>query len=430
MNGMDEAHDSRQWAQLQSEEATLLREVERVEQSLVDDGDAQSIKRKMSVLAELETRVTDLRLKQSVAISTSARFYRPEAISIRKIQASLPDERTALISYLLTPESSYAILLDRRQFVVEEISNRSQISAWVAEFARLIQVSIKDESLLDSLDVMADLLGEQLLPQKLFPQGTYDHLVISADGILSVLPFEALRFKDRYLIEGSTVSSVPSLFLYKTGKDKSKAPKPTRLLAFADPRNDSQLRQLPFSAREVDWISDAFGKSNCTVLTATQATKSELRRLQLSDYDIVHVATHSTINYSDPRRSKIWLSEDSSLTDGESTLSLAEISELKLAADLVVLSSCESGGGSLDIGEGLDGFAKAFLQAGADNLVVSLWEVEDFTTAAFMKTFYNNLNSGYADALRTAKLEMITSPRLRHRHPYYWSPFKLIVGRN
>ncbi len=258
MNGMDDAHDSRQWAQLRSEEANLLREVERVEQSLVDDGDAQSIKRKMSVLAELQTRVTDLRLKQSVAISTSARFYRPEAISIRKIQASLPDERTALISYLLTPESSYAILLDRRQCVVEEISNRSEISAWVAEFARLIQVSIKDESLLDSLDVMAELLGEQLLPQKLFPQGNYDHLVISADGILSVLAFEALRFKNRYLIESSTVSSVPSLYLYRTGKDKSKAPKPTRLLAFADPRNNSQLRQLPFSAREVDWISDAF----------------------------------------------------------------------------------------------------------------------------------------------------------------------------
>ncbi len=428
--GMDGPNDSRQWAHMRSEESNLLREVERVEQSLADDGDAQSIKRKISLLANLETRLTDLRLKQGAAISTSARIYSPQPISIRKIQSSLPDERTALISFLLTPESSYVILLDRRRFTVEEIPGRSEISARVAEFARLIQVSIKDESLLDSLDAIAELLGKQLLPRELFAQGNYNHLLICADGILSVLPFEALRFNDRYLIESSAIASVPSLYLYGSGSSNSQPPKATRLLALADPRNNSQLRQLPFSAREVDWISEAFGKSNCTILTATRATKSELLRLNLSDYGIVHVATHSTINYTDPRRSKIWLSADSSLIDGESILSLAEIGELELSADLVVLSSCESGGGSLDIGEGLDGFAKAFLQAGAGNLVVSLWEVEDFTTAAFMKTFYNNLKSGYADALRTAKLEMITSPRLRHRHPYYWSPFKLIVGRN
>ncbi len=429
VNGMDDSYGSPQSTQLRSEEASLLREVERVEQSLADDSDAVSIKRKLSVLAELETRMTDLRLKQSAAIPESARVYTPKPISIRRIQASLPDERTALISYLLTPESSYAILIDQRRFAVEEILGRSQISGWVAEFARLIQVSIKDESLLDSLDAMAEMLGERLLPRKSLSPGDYDQLLISPDGILSVLPFEALHFGGGYLIESSAIASVPSLFLYGTGKDYAKTAKPSRLLAFADPRNNSQLRQLPFSAREVDWISDAFGKANCTILTATQATKSELRQLQLSDFDIVHIATHSTINYSDPRRSKIWLSADTSLVDGGSTLSLAEISELKLAADLVVLSSCESGGGSLDIGEGLDGFAKAFLQAGAGNLVVSLWEVEDFTTATFMKTFYHNLKSGYAAALRKAKLEMITSPRLRHRHPYYWSPFKLIVGR-
>ncbi len=294
----------------------------------------------------------------------------------------------------------------------------------------MIQVSIKDESLLDSLNAMAAKLGELLLPQRVLTQGTYDRLLISADGILSVLPFEALRLGGKYLIENSAVASVPSLFLYGSGESNSKEYKPTRLLALADPRNNSQPRQLPFSAREVDWIRDVFGKSNCTILTATRATKSELQQLRLSDYDIVHVATHSTINYSDPRRSKIWLSADTLSKDGESALTLAEIGELKLSADLVVLSSCESGGGSLDIGEGIDGFATAFMQAGAANLVVSLWEVEDFTTATFMKTFYQNLKSGYAEALRSAKLEMITSPRLRHRHPYYWSPFKLIVGRN
>ena len=78
----------------------------------------------------------------------------------------------------------------------------------------------------------------------------------------------------------------------------------------------------------------------------------------------------------------------------------------------------------------MDGLVKAFMQAGARNMLVSLWEVEDFTTATFMKTFYQNLSLGYAEALRRAKLEMINSPRLRHRHPYYWSPFVLTLSPN
>jgi hypothetical protein len=152
--------------------------------------------------------------------------------------------------------------------------------------------------------------------------------------------------------------------------------------------------------------------------------------IDLSQYQIVHAATHSTINYDHPSRSRIWLSADTSDTSVESYISLDEVAQLKLSADLVVLSSCESGGGDLDIGDGMNGFVRALMSAGTRNVVVSLWEVEDFTTAAFMKSFYENLGMGYADALRASKMEMISSPRLKHRHPFYWSSAMYRLDRN
>lgn len=415
---------------LKSEELRLLRSLEQLEQSLADDADGQSVKRKLASLQELELQLANLRLKQSLADPESGRVFALLPMSIEKIQKTLSDGRSALLSYLLAPDAGYVIRIDQKQFVVHKISGRGEITNLVSEFSRLIQTSIKEESLLDSLSTVAAALGDQLVPSSVLNAGDYDRILISADGILNVLPFEALRLNGKYLIEYASIASIPSLFLYSLEKDNAIKHGNRRLLALADPRNNTQQKQLPFSVREVEWISDIFGKSNCTILTAADATKSELLKLTLSDYDIVHVATHSTIDYDNPRRSKIWLSTDTLATTFENALTLAEIGELNLTADLVVLSSCESGGGKIDIGEGIEGFVKAFMQAGAKNMLVSLWEVEDFTTATFMKTFYENIKKGYAEALRSAKLEMITSPRLRHRHPYYWSPFRLTLGES
>ncbi|MGB5107450.1 MAG: CHAT domain-containing tetratricopeptide repeat protein [Candidatus Zixiibacteriota bacterium] len=409
-------------------ERQLLREIEQVESSLADDSIPRSVKAKVAKLSDLEKTLSDLRLKAGVANAAAVRVYTPEPIAIMRLQSALPDSRTVLISYLLTPDESYALLICKTQIKTELLPGREILTPSISEFMRLIQLSIKNDSLLDSLYTAAAQVGQLLLPKSLLVPDSFDRILISSDGVLSILPFEALRIDGKYLIEYAAVAALPSLFLFSPQELGPRRTENWHILALADPRSDSQQRQLPFSAREVDWICGIFGANNCTILTASTATKAELLRLRLADYRIFHAATHSTINYRDPARSKIWLSDDTTATNAESYLTLAEVDELKLSADLVVLSSCESGGGKLDVSEGMDGFVKAFMQAGAHNLLVSLWEVEDFTTATFMKTFYQNLSSGYAEALRRAKLEMINSPRLRHRHPYYWSPFTLTVS--
>jgi CHAT domain-containing protein len=102
---------------------------------------------------------------------------------------------------------------------------------------------------------------------------------------------------------------------------------------------------------------------------------------------------------------------------------------MSLNADLVVLSACETGLGKIAEGEGLIGLTRGFLYAGAQNLLVSLWQINDAATAQLMVAFYRNLLDGrsQAEALRVAKLAMRQS-RAELAPPYYWAPF-VLIGR-
>jgi CHAT domain-containing protein len=110
-----------------------------------------------------------------------------------------------------------------------------------------------------------------------------------------------------------------------------------------------------------------------------------------------------------------------------SRLSLYELTQMKLGAQLVVLSACETGLGELRRGDEITSLTRMFLQAGADTVVASLWNVSDRTTAQLMKSFYQRLNAGQspAVALRTAALGV----RKRFPRPYYWAPFVLTGAR-
>ena len=102
---------------------------------------------------------------------------------------------------------------------------------------------------------------------------------------------------------------------------------------------------------------------------------------------------------------------------------------LKLDADLVVLSACETGLGKLEKGEGMIGLTRGFLYAGARSLVVSLWKVNDTSTSVLMERFYRHLQEGKpkAEALRLAKLSLKNDPDMPALHdPFHWAPFILV----
>jgi CHAT domain-containing protein len=117
---------------------------------------------------------------------------------------------------------------------------------------------------------------------------------------------------------------------------------------------------------------------------------------------------------------------NSSTPTEDGLLQVYEIFDLKLNAELVVLSACETGLGKQVKGEGLVGLTHAFFYAGTSSVLVSLWKVQDRSTADLMVNFYQELDAGKnkAESLRQAKLRMIQQNR--YAHPYYWAPFVLM----
>jgi len=135
-------------------------------------------------------------------------------------------------------------------------------------------------------------------------------------------------------------------------------------------------------------------------------------------------ATHGFLDETKPARSGILFSRAANSSE-DGILQTGEIMRLKMNADLVTLSACSTGLGKLVGGEGILGITRGFFYAGARNVAVTLWNVNDSATAKLMSAFYRYLNSGVpkGEALRRAKLEMLHGSQPLWRHPYYWAAF-------
>jgi CHAT domain-containing protein len=185
------------------------------------------------------------------------------------------------------------------------------------------------------------------------------------------------------------------------------------------------LSRLLFSREEADAIADLVPARSLLKATGFQASRPKALSGELSNYRIVHFATHGLLNSEYPELSGLALSlvdEDGRAQDG--FLRMHEIYNLRLPADLVVLSACQTALGKEIKGEGLVGLTRGFMYAGAERVVASLWQVDDLATAGLMKRFYQGmLKDGLrpAEALRAAQIEM--SKRKRWSAPYYWAGF-------
>jgi CHAT domain-containing protein/tetratricopeptide (TPR) repeat protein len=290
-------------------------------------------------------------------------------------------------------------------------------------------------------------------------------LVIVPTGELSFLPFELLAEsinpntdQAHYLIENHRIRYAPSLTVMAIQRKWEKAPtRPDRVLfAVGDPiydRADARVSgrgsllaagqnrpgeyalrervagfpRLPFSGAEVNEIAKLLGVSNKDIHVGTDASKRTVKAAdaagELARYRYLHFATHGILGLDTGKQPSLVLSL---VGDGQEDgfLQLDEVTNLKLNADLVVLSACRSGQGHLYNGEGVKGLARAFLHAGSRGVVCSLWQVDDQETARFMVGFYTNLKKGQAAAegLRNVQLDFIHQGKA----PLYWAPFILI----
>jgi CHAT domain-containing protein len=192
-------------------------------------------------------------------------------------------------------------------------------------------------------------------------------------------------------------------------------------------RSTASFHRLPWSRREAEAIAAVVPAGRSLLALDFRASRATALAPELSGYRIVHFATHGIIDSRTPALSGLMLSRvDEQGAPQEGFLGLRDVYNLRLSADLVVLSGCETALGRQVQGEGLVGLTQGFLYAGARQVVASLWRIEDRATAELMSHFYRGLLvEGRAPAAALRQAQLAIRDDKRWRSPYYWSGFVL-----
>jgi len=393
--------------------------------------------------------------------------YRTQTVSAAALQATL-DEQTAVVEYFVGESAIYVIIVSKEDLEIVSLPKDENFTLRVAVHFNAIKRVVDEKKYVEN----SICLYEALIKPVENKIAGKEKLVVIPDGVLFYVPFEALIANksgadDRsdftnldYLLKRFDISYHYSATLYY--KTKNKVPNQlftetlmavapvfnensdngfilaSNVWAFANlpesekmelvTRDGSRLQELKHSEVEVQTIVKLFSdaKRKSVGYFHRQATEENFKTA-VGKYKYVHISTHGFMNGDIPQLSGLAFSQPHDSTSAEDGILYSrEAYNLNLRADLVVLSSCESGMGKLVKGEGLMALTRGFLYSGARNVVVSLWKVFDEHTSQLMIEFYRQMLAGksYSAALREAKLKMIANPNTAF--PASWASFVLI----
>jgi CHAT domain-containing protein/tetratricopeptide (TPR) repeat protein len=380
-------------------------------------------------IAALQRKVEDARLRYrslEMAIYAShpeLKFQRAEfePVTPEELAAAIPDSETALLEFEFTRAGAYLFAITRSGSGVDvQVYRLPAGQEALARDAKLFRNQIANRDL-DfrrlAGSLYRDLLGPAL--QQLRGKRT---LVIVPDGELWQLPFQALETRaGHYLIEDYGVLYTPSLTVL------SEMRKLHRSTPGAEPSTRPSLLAvdaavLPGLRREVDGLRGLYGATHVRVLAGAQADSATLTR-DAPNYRILHLAAHGIFDDRHPMDSYLVLASNGKPEAG--VLPASQMMGLNLNADMVVLSGCETGRGSVGTGEGLIGMSWALFIAGARATVTSQWKVDAESTADFMLDFHRGMGGlTKVKAIQQAALHTMRNPQ--YRHPFYWSGFVLM----
>ncbi|HKV27169.1 MAG TPA: CHAT domain-containing tetratricopeptide repeat protein [Candidatus Acidoferrales bacterium] len=333
--------------------------------------------------------------------------------SLESIRAALPVD-AVLVEYFIVKDEFIAAVLTREKLKIIPLTPVSR----VVNLLRMLHFQISKFSLgggytqefakplFDAAQAhLKELYEEVLAPLRGHLRGR--HLVIVPHGVLHYLPFHALFDGDRYMIDSFTVSYAPSAGIFSLCQVKASGASGAPLvLGVPD-------AQAPLILEEVESIAKIL--PGAKLLVGAEANIEALRTSGLHSR-ILHIATHGTFRQDNPMFSGIRL--------GDAYLNLYDLYQLKLEAELVTLSGCATGLNVVTAGDELLGLIRGLLYAGAQSLLLTLWNVHDRSTADFMISFYRRFQ---ADANKAVALQgAMQDLRQRYPHPYYWAPFVFI----
>ena len=436
-----------------------------------DSNELATLQREISALED-EYQQVQAAIRQSSP--QYAALTQPQPLTLKEIQQQL-DPETLLLEYSLGTEQSYLWVVapdSLKSYVLPKQDEIHKLAQQVYEslVARSVSKSLETPAQRTSRIKQADSQFEQsaaelsrMIVAPAASELRNKRLVVVADGALQYVPFAALSVANRRpLIVDHEVVTLPSASALAVQRQNlaNREPAPKTLAVIADPvfsTNDPRLKKgveesvaqastrtlehlpanakanggqlsiprLPFTRWEADQIlAVARSGSNLKALDF-RANRAIATGGELSKYRYVHFATHGYLDTTRAGLSAIVLSlfdEEGKPQDG--FLRTHDVYNLKLAAELVVLSACETGLGKDVQGEGLEGLTRGFMYAGARRIVVSLWNVNDKATASLMQRLYAGMlrnNKTPAAALRAAQVEMLRTAQWQS--PYYWAPF-------
>ncbi|MBK9347102.1 MAG: CHAT domain-containing protein [Burkholderiales bacterium] len=327
------------------------------------------------------------------------------ALRVEEIQ-SLLGEDEAMLSYFSHNNSMVVMLVQKKQVqgaLVATDGLESDIRKLRASLPKRLPVDALLRQLYTRLiaPVAAQLPGKRLS--------------IVAHGALHYLPFSSLHDGRGYLAERYTIRMLPSASVLKYIRPPS-AQASGKALILGNPDLQDPAMDLPGAQAEAQALGKELASSD--VLVRDQATKEAFMQ-RAPSARFIHLASHGDFDGSNPLSSGLLLAAPAK---GQGRLTVSDLYQLSLDAELVTLSACETGLGRIASGDDVVGLTRGFLYAGTSAVLASLWQVDDDSTEFLMLRFYHHLRkNGRGEALRLAQLDT----RARFAHPYFWAPFYL-----
>jgi CHAT domain-containing protein/tetratricopeptide (TPR) repeat protein len=382
--------------------------------------DQRRIERALEIADSSRGRV----LAERQGVSSPARL-RPG--SLRRLAA---ESGTVFLSYWLAPARSYLWVVTPARVQLFTLPPAKDIESLVRQHQATIDNVLSDP--LTSANTPGDRLFELLVQPALssIPRGS--RMLIVPDASLYALNFETLPVGHlqtsagpHYLIEDFEIAVAPSLAMLSARPPPAAAAAARSLLLIGNATARApDYPSLKFAGAEMTSVARHFPAERVTSYQGERAVPAAYRAARPDQFSYVHFTAHATANLDSPLDSAVILSGP----DTAFKLYARDVAALPLHAELVTVSACRSAGERTYSGEGLVGFAWAFLRGGARRVVAGLWDVDDRSTAELMDNLYAGLAAGEpaGKALRAAKLTLL------HRggptdKPYYWAPFELFT---
>jgi len=356
------------------------------------------------------SRSVVLRSKLHEASPSTVSLITVSAPGVQEIQQLLPKGET-LVEYFGSGQDLFVFVLSADGIQAIKLNGKG-LDIDIAAYRKALQSPASQ----DYIDLGRDLYFRLLAP--VTPLIRTSNLTIVPHGPIHYLPFASLNTgKEEYLIDRYNLRVLPSASVMKFLLKGSQGKKGSALV-FGNPDLGDAKLDLPYAQAEAQSLGRMIPGSK--VLIRKQATKTAA--IKFGDgFKYVHFACHGVFDPDKPLASGLMLAKGSA-DDG--MLTVGELYETRMGADLVTLSACETALGKIGGGDDVVGFTRGFLYAGANSIVSSLWEVDDQATGELMQGFYRHLEK---EDKRTAlkKAQIAVKKRTKTSHPFYWAAFQL-----